>query len=148
MISKIHMSRLLGIDYGTKRIGMALTDELRIISSPHEVHLNNLDFWDYLNKSIQTYNIGGFVVGIPLHDGESTIAPHILGFIRKLERLFQLPIYLQDESLSSKESRDFLINTGKRGKKLKQNLDRYAAQLILSNFLQASVRGHIQQFQS
>ena len=142
------MSRLLGIDFGTKRIGMALTDELRIIASPHEVHPNNLEFWDYLSKSIITLNIGGFVVGTPLHDGESSIEPHILGFIRKLDRLFQLPIYLQDESLSSKESRDFLINTGKRGKKLKQNLDRYAAQLILSNFLQASERGQIQQFPS
>ena len=142
------MSRLLGIDYGTKRIGMALTDELRIIASPHEVHPNNLEFWNYLSKAIHSHHIGGFVVGIPLHDGESTIEPHILGFIRKLDRLFQLPIYLQDESLSSKESRDFLINTGKRGKKLKQNLDRYAAQLILSNFLQASERGQIQQFPS
>ncbi len=142
------MSRLLGIDFGTKRIGMALTDELRIIASPHEVHPNNLEFWDYLSKAILTLNIGGFVVGVPLHDGESAIEPHILGFIRKLDRLFQLPIYLQDESLSSKESRDFLINTGKRGKKLKQNLDRYAAQLILSSFLQASERGQIQQFPS
>ncbi len=130
------MGRILGIDYGTKRIGLALTDEMRIIASPHETIPNNETFWTYLDKFIYSHNIDAFVVGVPFHDGENSFESHVLGFMRKLQRLHHLPIYLQDESLSSKESRDFLISTGKRGKKLKQKLDSFAAQSILSQFLQ------------
>lgn len=140
------MGRLLGIDYGTKRIGLALSDELRIIASPFDTHANTPEFWNYLDTIIKKNNIDGFVVGKPIHDGKNSFESQVLGFIRKLNRKFPYPIYLQDESLSSQESRSFLIQTGKRGKKLKQNIDRYAAQFILSSFLIASERGNIEQY--
>ncbi len=135
------MARLLGVDYGTKRIGLALSDELQIIASPFNIIPNNEKLWDYLDDLIKKNKIGVFVVGVPLHDGENTFEPHVLGFIRKLQRTFNLPVYIQDESLSSKESRDFLISTGKRGKKLKQKLDSYAAQSILNEFMKKDRRG-------
>ncbi len=141
------MARLLGIDFGTKRIGLALSDETRIIASPFETIKNTPSIWEYFAKLIKEQNIDGFVVGIPHHDGDNSFEPHVLGFIRRLKRDYNLPIYLQDESLSSKESRDFLIQTGKRGKKLKEDLDKYAAQTILTQFLLSSERGQIEEFQ-
>lgn len=140
------MGRLLGIDYGTKRIGLAMTDAMRIIASPYETIPNDLQFWNYLDNIVKSYEITGFVVGIPLHNGDNSFEPHVLGFLRKLNKHFELPIYLQDESLSSVESREFLIQTGKRGKKLKQKLDQYAAQTILSRFLLESERRPLSPF--
>ncbi len=130
------MPRLLGIDYGTKRIGLAASDELQIIASPFDTIPNNENLWNSLELLIQKNNICAFVVGVPLHDGDNSFEPHVLGFLRKLKKTFNLPVYIQDESLSSKESRAFLISTGKRGKKLKQNLDKFAAQAILNDFMQ------------
>ncbi|MGL5956596.1 MAG: Holliday junction resolvase RuvX [Brevinema sp.] len=135
------MARILGIDYGTKKIGLALTDELRIIASPHSTQTNNENFWNFIKTLIIDQHIDGFVVGIPVHQEKNSFEPHVLGFIRKLQRTFNLPIYLQDESLSSRESRDFLLSTGKRGKKLSKSLDQYAAQKILSEFLQSLEQG-------
>lgn len=140
------IGRLLGIDYGTKRIGLALTDELRIIASPFETKLNNQEFWNYLSILITKNHITGFVIGKPLHDGENSFVTQVLQFCHTLNQQFALPIFLQDESLSSEESRAFLISSGKRGKKLKKDLDKYAAQTILNNFLLASERGCIEQF--
>ncbi len=133
------MARILGIDYGSKHIGLALSDEMRIIASPFETVSNDEKFWDYLQNIIQKNNIDAFVIGVPLHSGDNSFEPHVLGFMRKVKRLYGFPIYMQDESLSSKESRDFLISTGKRGKKLKQKLDSYAAQSILNEFLQKDI---------
>lgn len=142
------MARLLGIDYGTKKIGLAVTDELRIISSPYDTQPNTPQFWGYLEKLVKDYNIDGFVVGKPLHDGENSFVKEVLRFVDELHQRFSFTIYLQDESLSSKESRSFLIQSGKRGKKLKQDLDKYAAQAILHNFLESYERGSIEMYKA
>lgn len=147
MILGRYMGRILGIDYGTKKIGLALTDEIRMFASPHETISNDLTFWTYLENLIKSHKIDAFVVGIPLHDQDNSFEPQVKGFIKKLHRSYDFPIYLQDESLTSKDSREFLINTGKKGKKLKQNLDRFAAQAILSAFLQQYERGRVQLFE-
>lgn len=141
------MGRILGIDYGTKKIGLALTDEIRLFASPHETIPNNELLWNHLDRLICNYCIDAFVIGIPFHDKGNSFAPQVFGFIKKLKSLYNFPIYLQDESLTSKDSREFLIQTGKRGKKLNQNLDRFAAQAILSSFLQQYERGRVQLFE-
>ncbi|MGL4394394.1 MAG: Holliday junction resolvase RuvX [Brevinema sp.] len=141
------MARLLGIDYGSKRIGLAMTDELRMIASPFEVIPNTLELWSFLDKLVKDYRIDGFVVGKPVHDGENSFETPVMHFTKKLSAQFPFPIYFQDESLTSKSSRDFLIGSGKRGKKLKQDLDKYAAQAILHEFLMASERGIVEEYQ-
>ncbi|MGL4367097.1 MAG: Holliday junction resolvase RuvX [Brevinemataceae bacterium] len=140
------MGRLLGIDYGKKRIGLAVTDETRMIASPFSTQQNNELFWTYLSKLIPEYKIDGFVVGKPNHDYNNDFQEKVMIFSAKLHQQFQLPIYFQDESLTSKESMSFLIETGKRRKKLKQSLDQYAAQKILTEFLASYQRGMIDQF--
>lgn len=130
------VSRILAIDVGTKRIGLAMTDEMRIIASPFEVVPNDENFWDYLKKIVPFYSVQCFVLGKPVHDGENSFLPFVVSFGCRLAREFSFPIYWQDETLSSKETRLHLIASGKRGKKLKQNIDRYAAQAILASFLE------------
>lgn len=140
------MGRILGIDYGTKKIGLALTDEIRLFASPHDTFPNNEHLWNSLDELIKYYKVDAFVVGVPLHDKENSFEPQVLGFIRKLQRLYNFPIYTQDESLTSRDSRKFLMQTGKKGKKLQENLDKFAAQAILTSFLQQYERGRVQIF--
>jgi len=139
--------RLLGIDFGTNRIGLAITDELRIIASPFDTRLNDNNFWDYLLDLTLKNKITAYVIGKPYHDGENSFVSKVYQFTKELYKHSPLPIYFQDESLSSKESRSFLISSGKRGKKLKKDLDKYAAQVILNDFLLAYERGYIDQYQ-
>lgn len=141
------MGRILGIDYGTKKIGLALTDEIRLFASPFETIPNNEQLWEFIDKLVNSHKIDAFVIGVPVHEKDNSFEPQVMHFIRKLNSIYDFPIYLQDESLTSKDSREFLIQTGKRGKKLKQDLDRYAAQAILSEFLQQFERGKVQIFE-
>lgn len=140
------MSRILAIDVGTKRIGLAMTDELRIIASPFEVVSNDENFWGYLKKIVPFYSINCFVLGKPMHDGEHSFLPFVVSFGCRLAQEFSFPIYWQDETLTSKETRYYLIASGKRGKKLKQHLDRYAAQAILAGFLEGYEKNRAELF--
>lgn len=134
------MARLLGIDYGTKKIGVAISDESQIIAFPHATYPNNEKLWSTLSNLVQSYSIAAFVVGIPLHHKDNSFETDVLDFVEVLKEHFSLPVHFEDESLTSVESRSFLIKTGKRGKKLKQSLDTYAAQNILNSFLEKQLR--------
>lgn len=131
------MARVLAFDYGLRRIGLAITDETRLIASALESLPNAPGLMDSIAQIVAAYNVDAFLLGKPVHDGQNSFVPQVLNFAGGLHRRFGFPIYLQDESLSSKSSRAFLISTGKRGKKLKDKLDSAAAQQILSEFLSA-----------
>lgn len=135
------MARILAIDYGRKRLGLAVSDETRLIASPYGSLLNDAQLFSSLDKLIKSYNIDAFLLGKPIHEGENSFLPEVLAFADKLISVFSFPVYLYDESLSSKNSRNFLITTGKRGKKLKHALDSYAAQSFLAEFLLCCEKG-------
>lgn len=134
------MARLLGIDYGTKNIGIALSDESQVIAFPHKTYENNKKFWSSLEDLVNSYHIAAFVVGVPLHDKKNSFEGEVFNFVELLKEKFVLPIHLEDESLTSSESRSFLIKMGKRGKKLKRSLDAYAAQKLLNSFIERQLR--------
>ena len=130
--------RIVALDIGTKRIGIAITDENRIISTPMEVlNTKNIDFdINYLINLFKENKIKGLVIGLPLSfDGKETkMSNYIKNFTEKILLKIDIPIIFQDERLSSFEAEEFLIE--KIGtKKTKNVVDSVSASYILEYFL-------------
>ena len=129
--------RKMGVDYGDKRIGIALTDALCIISSPFEVYKNigEEDALNHLNEIIKEYNVDEVAMGLPLNmdgtEGERALIHKAFG--QKLEQLSNVKVHFIDERLTSAEAEDILIASGVRREKRKELIDKIAAQIILQH---------------
>jgi putative Holliday junction resolvase len=134
------MGRILAIDFGLKRTGIAVTDPLKIIASAlttvptHEV-------LEFLKKYCGTEEVEGFVVGLPLHpDGNpAQIAPQADAFAEKLKKLFPgKPVIRQDERYTSNEAKRIILQSGvkKQKRRDKSLVDKIAAALILEQYMQ------------
>ncbi len=133
------MSRFAGIDYGKKRIGIAITDENQIMVLPLKV-LTVCSMQDGVNqvsKLLQEYTLEGVVVGLPLNmDGsEGKRVKEVKHFISLLTPLLHCPIHLEDERLSSMEAESRLMEGDMSRKKRSKLIDAVAAQVILQSFL-------------
>ena len=134
------MPNYLGIDYGTKRIGLAWADEL-LISLPAGAipGVECAGCWEALAAEVASRRITDLVVGYPVHmDGKvGRRAQEVDGFIEQLQARFGLPVYRVDERLTSMAAEEGL---GKRlTKKKKQDpgrIDASAAGIILSDFIE------------
>lgn len=120
--------RILGIDYGTKRIGLALSDELGLLARELSI-VSPSDFFRNLAGLIVEYDIEGIVLGVPLNmSGQDTDKTReVQAFKVKIEQLTGLPVYDVDERLSSQMA-EHISGSNK-------NLDSLAAQIILQNYL-------------
>lgn len=133
------MARILGIDYGTKRIGISATDPLQIIVNGLTT-VATPEIFDFLEKYIEEEEVECIVVGEPMHkDGSpAQIAHLIVGFIRKLEKLFpNIKIDRQDERFTSIEAREIILRSGlkKKQRRNKALVDEISAVLILQDYL-------------
>ena len=133
------MARILGIDYGTKRIGISTTDPLQIIVTGLPT-VATPDILEFLEKYIEVEEVECIVIGEPTHkDGSPTHIEHlIVGFIRKLERLFpKIKIDRQDERFTSIEAREIILRSGakKKQRRNKGLVDEISAVLILQDYL-------------
>jgi len=132
------MGRFLGIDLGTKRIGLAISDGLGATAQGLEVleRKNKEKDFSFLKDLIKKYNIDKIIVGIPLHkDGKFREYPYIINFIRDLEKRLGLPVELWDERFTTKEAEKVLLNAEMSRKKRKKVIDKISAQLILQSYL-------------
>ncbi|MEM0994382.1 MAG: Holliday junction resolvase RuvX [Bacteroidota bacterium] len=137
------MARILSIDYGTKRSGLAVTDPLQIIASPLEA-VATKDLLDFVRDYCEQEEVEQFVIGYPTHaDGTPTyVVPHIVGFKRKLEKLFpDKTVHFQDERFTSADARAVILQSGAKQKKRRDKslIDKVSAVLILQDFL-----GHLE----
>lgn len=133
------MGRLLAIDFGNKRTGLAVTDPLKIIASPL-VALNTQELYPYLQEYIAKEEVEAIVIGLPLHaDGTPTDAtPAVDHCRRRLKNLFpSMKIIVWDESFTSKEASKQMIAMGmkKSERQKKENTDIIAATLLLQDYL-------------
>jgi len=132
--------RILAIDYGEKRIGLAVTDPLQIISHPLEmVETKNIYF--YLAKYLTTEDVETVVIGHPKKaDGsDADVFPEIEKFSKRLQNKFpEIDFVFQDERFSSKRAVEFLIEGGykKKDRRKKGNIDKMAALIILRDYLE------------
>lgn len=129
----------MGIDYGDKRIGVALSDLLCIISSPYEVFINKgeEESLKHLNKIIKENDVDEIAMGLPLNmDGsEGERARLHREFGQKLSDFSGVTVHFVDERLTSAEAEEILISSGVRREKRKELIDKLSAQIILQTFI-------------
>jgi putative holliday junction resolvase len=132
--------RILAIDPGGRRVGLALTDPLRIIASPYETLLisSNDDAVEQIRGVIQREQVTEVVVGVPLRPGaeKSEQAKRVEVFIEVLKTRIDQPVFTIDESYSSVEAEESLHRMGKKIGDDKGAVDRIAAAIILKQYLQ------------
>ncbi len=129
--------RILGLDIGDKRIGLAVNDPLGWNKAQPLKVIERIHFLNELPKIIDEYNIETIVAGIPKGDrGELTPqARKIMKFIDEIKKKVSMPIILWDETLSSFEAESILISADVSRKKRKEISDKLAAAIILQSYL-------------
>ena len=120
--------KILGIDYGEKRIGLAISDESQTFARELEILLPKM-FWESLNHLILNHSISKIVLGWPLNmSGEETKkTKEVASFMEQLADKTGLPVEVMDERLSSQMAQNI--------KGSKKDLDSLAAQILLQNYL-------------
>ena len=140
LIEGFFINKVMGIDIGKKRWGIALSDPHNSFSLPHKVLYNNVNVYGDLNEIIENYNVNLIVVGLPLNFDNSlnkkcqSIRDMTKHLDKKLSEFKKnLPILFWDESFSTQQANDYVItqNISKR----KKIIDKFAASIILQDFL-------------
>ncbi len=133
--------RLLGIDFGTVRVGLAVSDRDRILASPLTTYRRKSDSEDaaYFKKTIADSQAVALVVGLPLHsDGqESDISREARSFGDWLHRTTSLPVVFWDERFTTDRAEEALLSAKLSPRERKELRDRIAAQMILQAYLDA-----------
>ncbi|MBK6264905.1 Holliday junction resolvase RuvX [Marivirga sp. S37H4] len=135
------MARILAIDYGNKRVGLAVTDPLQIIASPLET-VHSKDVIDFLFNYFNKEEVEAVVIGYPTNEeGEATDATQqVQAFINLFKKKFpNMPLNLQDESFSSQMAMQSMIMAGsnrKQRNKKSGNIDKVSAAIILQQYLE------------
>lgn len=135
------MARILAIDYGTKRVGLAVTDPLKIIASALDtVHAK--DVLVYLKNYTAKEEVEAFVVGMPVQlDGTDTNnTSHVKGFVKQLKKMFpDTPVHLHDERFTSAMALQAMLMGGvsKKDRSQKGNVDKVSATIILQSYMES-----------
>lgn len=138
------MERLIGIDFGRKRTGVAVSDPLRIFASPLET-VPTAKIIEYLQKYAQTESIVHFVVGYPINmDGRpSEAAADVEQFLPHLKKAFPgVPVTLEDERFTSVLAHRAMIDGGMKYKdrRDKNSVDRISAAIILQGYMDRTAK--------
>lgn len=130
-------TRIMGMDYGHVRIGIALSDPSHTIARPLGVIVNNANTFDEINKIIRKESVSLIVLGLPLNlSGEYTQKTReVKAFAEKLAQKTSLPIEFMDERYTSAEAMEVARQYGMNERQARGKLDKIAAALILSQFL-------------
>ncbi len=136
------MSRILGLDYGSKTVGVAVSDELHLTAHAKEIIRRKEE--NHLRKTlarieelIEEYDVDLIVLGLPLHlSGEMSDRAEIsLDFKEKLERRTGVPVEMLDERLTTVEADEIMVQNGIPLSKHDEYVDMIAAEVILQEYL-------------
>ncbi len=134
--------RVIGLDFGTRTVGVALSDEAQIIAQPlvtierkHAAKLRRT--YAQLERIIEEQNVGSIVLGFPknMNNTEGERAEATRQFMNDLERRTGLPVILVDERLTTVEADRILEETGVAASARKAHIDKMAAAIILQSYL-------------
>jgi len=130
------MSAILGLDVGDVRIGIAVGNTVTRLPSPLTTLPNNAETLNHLRQLIQQHHVEVLVVGLPrnLSGNDTTQTVKSRNFAKKLHQELNLPVYLNDEALSSKRAEAELLRRGKPFKP--EEIDSLAATLILEDYFE------------
>lgn len=134
------MSRILAIDYGLKRTGLAVSDPMQLIASPLDT-VPTTDLMEFLKTYFERENVTTIVLGLPknLNGTLSEMANHVLELEKTLKSLFpEKSIFLVDERFTSKIATDSLVRGGmkKKDRQVKAHIDKVSATLLLQSFME------------
>jgi putative holliday junction resolvase len=134
------MGRILAIDYGKKRIGVAVTDPMQIIASPLTTVAAN-EFEAFLTSYVEKEGVDEFVIGYPvmMNNQPSESVKYIEPFIKKLKKMFPGKlVHLVDERFTSKMALRAMIDGGmkKKDRRNKAMVDKISAAIFLQSFLE------------
>ncbi|MBD1434531.1 Holliday junction resolvase RuvX [Sphingobacterium sp. DN00404] len=131
--------RIMAFDYGTKRIGIAVTDPMQLIATSLTT-IHPKEIWAFLTDYLQKEEVETFVVGKPLQmDGTaSQSTQHIVGFIRKLKKTYPaIPVVEIDERFTSKMAASVIAQSGLKKQKRQEKglVDTVSATIILQTYM-------------
>ena len=132
------MSRCIGIDLGSKRVGLALSDKMNMIASPYKTLIvkNEQDLLDQLRLIIVDFKVKTIVLGLPLNmNGEDSAQTKKIREFKSVLSIFNLPVKLEDERLSSVSAKRSLVMQDIKTGHNKSEIDKIAAAIILQQFL-------------
>ena len=136
----MRFGRLLALDYGTRRVGAALCDEMGIVVRPVPAIVNrgNRNLMEQIRRLVEQHGIEGLVIGLPLNmdgtAGESV--SQATRFMKTLQSHLNLPLTAVDERLTTVEAAELWKNMSPRQQKKYRSVDSLAAALILQRFLE------------
>ncbi len=137
--------RVAGVDYGTLRIGIAMTDPDRTIATPYENYTRQGRDAEaaLFRRIVEEERVKLFVVGLPVHlsGDESPISLEARRFGRWLEETTGVPVEYFDERFTSTEAERFLLAAKMTKKRRKERMDKLAAQIMLAGWLESRGRG-------
>ena len=132
------MARVMGIDFGEKRVGLALSDRLNLIASPYKTlnYISENDLISEIKKIVLKKEIEIFVIGLPLNmKGEDSLQTKKVRKFKKLLSILNLPIVYEDERFSSIIAKNSLVLQNVKTGHNKSEIDRTAAAIILQQYL-------------
>ena len=133
------MARIMAIDYGTKRVGLAVTDPLQIIASALDT-IDEHKIFEYLKTYFSKEDVEKVLIGYPTQDDgtDTHNSPHVRAFVEKFKELFPDKNFeLRDEAFTSKLAMQAMVSAGvkKKQRREKGNLDKLSATIILQEYL-------------
>ena len=138
------MDRILGLDFGNKRIGISISDPSNIFALPHAIYFreNIQKDIDHINSISESNSISKIIIGLPLSlDGQENIrTKKTREFAKKLSSSLSLDYYFQDERFSTAVVTKEMRKNSLSNKKIKKHVDHSAAAYILQGFLDKYLR--------
>ena len=133
------LGRIVAIDYGNKRVGIAVTDPLKLIASPLDT-IHAQDILSFLKNYILKESVEAFVVGMPktLGNNPTDVTSAVVGFVRKLKKeIPEIPVHTIDERFTSRMAFQAMIDGGvkKKDRQNKATVDKVSAAIILQSYL-------------
>ncbi len=133
------VDRILAVDYGVKRIGLALSDALGITAQEFDTInvLKKDEHFLRIKEIVEKEKVKKILVGMPLNmnGSKGERAREVEKFIEKLKQYVNIPIVMRDERLTSVEAKKIMISLGQKTGKNKEKIDRLAAVLLLETYL-------------
>jgi putative holliday junction resolvase len=136
------VKRILAIDYGEKRIGIALSDSLQITAQPFVTweNLSRKETLEKLRLVLSEQDVGRIVLGLPLtlRGERKKLALRVEDFHRFLSESLDIPVILWDERFTSVQAHQVMTAMGEKPSRNKAKIDQIAASLLLQNYMDAS----------
>jgi putative Holliday junction resolvase len=134
------MARILSIDYGGKRTGIAVTDPFQIIATGLTT-VDTKDLWPFLKKYFTDETVEKVIIGLPTNwdDSATHATPFVEAFVKKFKKDYPaIPIEEVDERYTSKMAKQSMLDSGmkKKDRRDKKNVDIIAATIILQEYMQ------------